>query len=210
MSTNGKLFPQAKKKIDMAQARAIVKLKREVNAIKKRDKVESHYCDVVQSLTPGNAATLLHLTPIAQGDGEGDRNGTEVALRSVHYRCTVIPNSSANGDAGRFILFRWKSACSGAPPSVGSILTSTTNIDSPYNPDFKDSLVVVKDTKIYVSPGSGATGLNINAYLHNSYASYVNTTGAGYNEGQLFAIILFAENVNKSTFSYFSRVRFAP
>lgn len=208
--SNGKLSKTTKKAVDSAQSKAILSLTRKVGKLQKIHKADRHYLDVAQSITPGNAAVIGHLSAIAQGDGVGDRTGNEIALRKIEFRATVIPNSSAQGDAGRFILFRWKGPCGAVAPQISHVLQSTTNIDSPYNPDYAESLVVLKDTKVYCSSGSGATGLNIQKMLGNANASYVGTTGSSFNEGQLFFVLLFAENTNKSTFSYFSRLTFSP
>lgn len=207
---NGLLQKNSQKAVDYAQSKALLQLKRKVSKLSQIHKADKHYLDVAQSITPGNTAVIGHLTSIAQGDGVGDRSGNEIALRRIEYRATITPNTSSAGDAGRFILFRWKAPCGAVAPQVSHVLQVTTNVDSPYNPEYAESLVVLKDTKIYCAPGSGTTGLNIQKMLGNSTASYVGTTGASFNEGQLFYVLVFADNTNKSTFSYYSRVTFSP
>lgn len=205
--SHGKLYQNTKKAVDTAQSKAIVSLKRKVDKLQKIHKADRHYLDVAQSLTVGNTATIGHLSAIAIGGGVGDRAGNDVALRRTEFRATVIPSTTSAGDAGRFILFRWKSS---SPPSSSQILQLNTNVDSPYNPDYAESLVVLKDTKIYTSPGAGSTGLNINRMLGNALASYNGATAGAIVEGQLYFMILFSDNTNRSTFSYFNRLTFSP
>lgn len=207
---NGLLQKNSQKAVDYAQSKTILQLKRKVNKLSQIHKADKHYLDVAQQLTPGNTVAVGHLSAIAQGDGVGDRSGNEIALRKLEFRATCIPNINAQGDAGRLIIFKWRSAAGAVTPQAAYVLQSITNVDSPYNPDYADSVVVLKDTKIYLGQGAGATGVNVQKMLGNTTASYVGTTGASFNENNVFFLILFSDATNTTTFSYYSRLTFSP
>lgn len=204
------LFQVSKKQVDMAQAKAIVKLSKKVNRLVKANYVDSHFIDVAQTLTPGTAATIGYLTPISQGDGEQQRDGDAITLRHLSWSATLVPNASSASDAFRIILFRWKTATVGTAPSPSAILDVPTNIDSPFNRDYRDSLVVLYDKKVDCSNVNGTKHLKLKTRLNNVCATFTGFSAANYNENQIFYLYLATDNTNKASINYYSRITFSP
>lgn len=208
---NGQLYKVSQKQVDMAQAKAIIKIDRRVRRLQQASKIDSHFIDVAQTITPGNTATLGVLNPVAQGDSEQSRDGDAIALRHIDFRATFTPHASATtGDSCRFIVFRWKSATGGTAPSTGAILDATTNVDSPYNRDYRESMVILMDKKFDCSTQNGTRSLHVSKLLNNVAATYSSTTAASWNENALFFLVLMQENTNRTTMNYYSRLTYSP
>ncbi len=208
---NGQLYKVSQKQVDFAQAKAIVRLDKRVQRLQQAAKVDSHYIDVAQTITPGNTATLGVLVPVPQGDTEQSRDGDAIALRHIDYRVTFTPHASATtGDSCRFILFRWKAPTLGSAPGASTILSSTTNVDSPYNRDFRESLVVLMDKKFDCSTQNGTRTLRLRKMLNNVATTFNGTASTDWNENAIFFLVLFQENTNKTTMNYYSRVTYSP
>lgn len=197
-------------KVDLAQAKAITKLERKVSKIEKATKADVHFVDVAQTLTPGTTAAIGVLTPVAQGDGESNRDGEAISLRHISYKATLVPNAASAADSARVICFKWKSATGGVAPGAAAILEVPTNIDSPYNRDYRESLQVLFDKKIDVSNVNGTKHIKFNTMLHNSEATFISTASNHWNENHVFFLYLFTDNTNKATINYYSRVTFSP
>uniref|UniRef100_UPI0040473BDD hypothetical protein n=1 Tax=Rheinheimera sp. TaxID=1869214 RepID=UPI0040473BDD len=118
--------------------------------------------------------------------------------------------SATTGDSCRFILFRWKAPTLGSAPGASTILSSTTNVDSPYNRDFRESLVVLMDKKFDCSTQNGTRTLRLRKMLNNVATTFNGTASTDWNENAIFFLVLFQENTNKTTMNYYSRVTYSP
>lgn len=200
----------SQKNVDFAQAKAIVKLNRKVSKLVKANKSDSHFVDVAQTLTPGTTPALGYLVPVAQGDGENNRDGDAISLRHLSWKATLVPNASASSDACRIIIFRARTGLSGTPPPLSTILEVNTNIDSPYNRDYRNSYVILYDKKIDISQANGTKHLKFNTLLNNTMCTFTSTGTTHYNENNIWFYYLFSDNTNKAAINYYSRVTFSP
>lgn len=210
MSNAKPLFQVTKKQVDFAQAKAITKLSKKVSQLVKANRVDSHFIDVAQTLTPGTSGSLGYLVPVAQGDGENNRDGDAIALRHLSFSATLVPNASSTADACRIILLRIKSGLSGTAPPISTILQVPTDIDSPYNRDYRNSHVVLYDKKVDISRDNGTKHIKFNTLLNNALCTFTTTGAANYNENNIWFYFLMTDNVNKATINYYSRVTFSP
>lgn len=210
MSNAKPLFQVSKKQVDLAQAKAITKLNRKVSKLVKANHVDSHYIDVAQTLSPGTGAVIGYLTPVAQGDGENNRDGDAIALKYLTFKATLVPNSVATSDSFRIILFRWKGDTRGTAPAPGAVLQTPTNIDSTYNRDYRESLKVIYDRRYDASAVNGNKHVSVNVSLHNVACTFYDTTASSYNENHIWFLFLATDNVNKANINYYSRVTFSP
>lgn len=208
--SNGKLFQVSKKQMDFAQAKAITKLDRKVKKLVRTSKVDLHYLDTAQTLTPGTTAALGYLTAIPQGNTENDRDGDAVSLKHLRVSMTLVPNTAAASDSFRIIFFRYRGDRGGAAPSVTNILQTSSNIDAPYNRDYRNSYKILYDRKIDCSDQNGVKHLIINKSLNNVACTFTGPLSTNYNENHVWFIFLATENANKAALNYWSRVVFSP
>lgn len=210
MSSKNALLPSSKKKMDFAQGKAIIQLNKKVNKLYKANQVDTHFFDTAQTLSPGTTASIGYLTSVAQGDTEQSRDGDSIALKYLQMKMTVVPHVSSASDSFRLILFRWKAPAGGNPPSAAAILATASNIDSPYNRDYRESLVVLYDRNIDASPVNGNKHVTIKKALNNVACTFIGASGANYNENHIWFLFLATDNVNKASVNYYSRITFLP
>lgn len=202
------LLPVSKTDLDRNQGRALLDLKARLRRIEKATTSNRNYIDVGQTLTPGNTAAVGVLTPIPEGDTEQSRTGEKVTLRSIDMRITLIPNASALTDSMRVIVFRWKGDTVGSAPGASKILKSATNIDSPYNEDYRDQFVVLFDKTVAVSNAVGNKQMHLKRGLANATAVFNGALSTDWNANQVFFLFLATENTNKASINYYSRIHF--
>lgn len=108
---------------------------------------EVKWFDTTLTLTPSYNGQIQDLTPIAQGDGENYRDGSECILKSVEMRYKI--NSYDNpGNLFRVILFRWKPDSALVAPAWTSVCYTNGSYYaplSPYNSDYRDQFTIVYD-----------------------------------------------------------------
>lgn len=202
------LFPTSKMDVDRNQGLAIKDLKKRISQIEKQEAGARKYIDVGQTLTPGNTFTIAQLTPIAQGDGDQNRDGDKVAARSLELRMTLIPNATSTSDTARIMVVHWKGNLLGNPPGASTILESTTNVDSPNAWDYRDQYTVLYDQKLDLSLVNGNKHILLKKGLKNKVVNFNGVNASDYTSGQIFLFMLCTDNTNKASINYYSRVRF--
>lgn len=99
------------------------------NKVKSQLNVEYKHIDV-SSLTTNmtDSGTCLHLTPIAQGDDNTDRNGRCVRAKAIQLRALVEGHvSAATNQTVRVMIFR-DNQNQGSTPAVADLLKATVTI----------------------------------------------------------------------------------
>lgn len=152
--------------------------------------------------------TVLSMTPIPQGDGEGQRSGEQIVLKSCHVNMKVMVGaqgviaSADEWDALRVLVFRWHEDDSVNPPTLAKLLklgpACTDYTVAPHNLDYKHqySMMMDKVFDVFNSPvwnGSALlwengpfsvvskNGMNLTSRMGNRHVNYVGnaTTGSG-------------------------------
>lgn len=95
--------------------------------------------------TVDNTGYLLKLNEISQGDGDSNRNGDQVCIRSVQINFNAYLADTTN--FVRFIAFQWYPSSSLAYPGIGDILVDSINYPfmSPYNHDKRFMFKILRD-----------------------------------------------------------------
>lgn len=107
--------------------------------------VEKHALYTSLSGTPDSTSGVLQcLNLIAQGDGETDRTGDSVMIKSVHANIKYTMNAAATGTTIRTILF-WYKQPQGATPISTFVLQGVSQM-SCYNHDNAGLYTVLYDS----------------------------------------------------------------
>lgn len=90
---------------------------------------EKYNVDTTFTTSTFNTGTVTSLVPIAQGDGESDRTGLSVYVRSLSLRGQISASSTTQSTT-RLILFRDKQQIADSTPSAANLLSSPAQVDS--------------------------------------------------------------------------------
>lgn len=146
---------------------------------------EKKYDRLTAGRTPQNLSLenpfMLHLTDIPQGDGDVDREGTQVALRSIEIHVEIVPNELHTSTAAsspysnaftalitkiRIIVWQWFPTADPAAlmaQNGANILidASTTGLPtlSPYNHNYRRDFRILHDSVRHCA-GQGANVAN--------------------------------------------------
>lgn len=87
----------------------------------------------------------------AQGTTESTRIGNSILLKDINIRLSISPNyTSADLNFVRYIIFVDKMQA-GTLPTAAQLLTTQTSIDSPFNKNYTDRFVILKDKRLVIA-----------------------------------------------------------
>lgn len=174
---------------------------------------ESKYIDVAANAgIPIGTPTLQTLTAIAQGTDENNRIGNSVLLKHINIRISFIPNFTADAyNLMRYIIFVDKQQ-SGTPPTAAQLLTTPGNIDSPFNRNYTDRFVILKDKRLVASQ----TGLITSSIFQkvfkrlNFHTRFIGTSSANASMGNntVYFFAVSTQVINAPTAFIYSRINF--
>lgn len=153
---------------------------------------------ISQSLTTAASTTptFQNLILMAQGNGQHQRNGNQVKLKSVLIRVIATRNPSATSSVVRMILFVDKSS-NGLTPTITDLLL-TSSVTSPLNSNNGKRFRVLADEFFSLSNGSAISNA-IKIYRKLNITSEWETGGATVGDisnNQLWLVYLSDEATN--------------
>lgn len=167
--------------------------------------VEFKNFDLETTPTPSTTATVLHLSPIPQGDSRLTRDGEQVKLKSLYIKARVSQHASATDTVCRFAVVM-DTEGQGAVPTAAEIYKSTVDIVSHTEIDNKSRFIVLWD-KVFT------LGDRISKYFEyykklNHECSWESTTGANPGKNNLYFVHMSTEATNTPTLYFKSRIRY--
>lgn len=192
-------------------------LRKDVFYLKKKvSKIHNEYkyigTDNAISLT---SDSIVHLTPIAQGDGVSDRSGNRVSLQSIHIR-GILQGGAVGGTATQPQPIRLMLVLAKSWDSTSNIAVSDL-LDSSSYESFRDLEQDTKNFKVLMDKSYIVYG----TYNNPSFAKLVNINrkvnipcefdGGATNQmkrNQLFLVAIADNTGATGTFNYQSRIRF--
>ncbi len=181
-------------------------LSRRVSALE--TKPELKHAELEVSTTYGSTGSILHLTPIAQGDQSNEREGLQCHVKDVYGRGAII--AGAAGQIVRLIVFVDKDN-NGVALTLGDILENYTNdIHSPLNDYNRHRFRVLMD-KVWVADSTNALTATRAFKWHrkvNSKAYYSGTAAGNYLKGNVFCLVLTNTAGSHPTLQMITRCRF--
>lgn len=177
-----------------------------IKDVKELINVERKFFDVSQSgLAPGTAGAVYPLSQIAQGDAYNNREGNSCKVISELLRMEFALNTANEYDFMRCILFI-DNENSNATPAVTDVLESA-NTNSSLNHVNGKRFSIIRDAKIALKKDMNATQYKTFSKLKN-HLKWSSGTATDTREGHIYLLVIGAQNVNPSNFSYNNRIRF--
>lgn len=159
-----------------------------------RREVEKKYLKYGPAASIGVPSTgaLLSMVDVTQGNGDTQRIGDSLYVRSLEFNFNL-----ANGDSTNFlrcILFQWKPNINGNPAVGDLLLDSSDPINSPYNHDKRYQFKVIYD-KTYLVDAVQAPVKHISWMFTRGFSRKVQYVGGASTEGsnRLF-IYIFSDS----------------
>lgn len=150
-----------------------------------------------------------HLTAIAQGDGDGNRTGNSILLRSLALRGSVQINPSVTGNTRVcLVLLKDKQQVSDTTPLMSDIFVDQFDPDSLLKTGTLGRFKILwRKTYVLTPPSGGRSAFDFNKYwkLYDHVRFNGPAIGDVQRNGYYFAI-LTSENTNVPTVSINSRI----
>lgn len=166
-----KKLPFAKRKIDDAQNKRIIKVEKKVTALARQSEVKFRdvFVNNVAVDSIPDATQMILLNGIPQEDDAptpNTREGDQVRLTSLQIRGTFDINQNVNvGTILRMIIF-WDTQAKGVAPTVDDVLdatTITTYLHAPYDYESIARIRVIYDKLTFAHPVVQATQSDTNS-----------------------------------------------
>lgn len=166
--------------------------------------VEYKRFDLDASLNPSSTGAIQHLTNIAQGDGDQNRDGLQCKLKSVYTKWYIKQHASATKTLVRCIWFIDNSQ-DGTAPTVAEVLESATVL-SHKNFVQRKRFTFLKDLCINLGDNTVANGEYYKKL--NMVVNYTDTTGSDTVDNHLYFLHISTEPTDTPTMLVKHRVRF--
>lgn len=172
-----RINPKFTKKTDFATKSDVSRM---INGGKEKKEIETY-----ESTNFSAQSHLWHLTEIAQGDNESQRDGLKVRLRRLKLRVYTAIGTSVGNFPIRIVLFSWNDPTA---PNATDVLNTVYRQPEDLFYDKKRGFIyydkmhyVNKDTK------SGHI-IEINKPMKNLLCSFNSNTGASITAGQIYLL----------------------
>lgn len=180
--------------------RKIWKLKGLINVEKKKFDIVNTGANIL------NSGSITHLTAIAQGDTDQNRNGNSVFVRSVNLKGTLNIHASAANSWLRMSLIMDTQQIADTAPAFADIYEST-DVNSHLNN------LTVGRFKVLASKTYALDAVNSNKILYlnvpmRHHVRYNGTAGTDQQKGALYLVFVSNEGTNGPLITHETRVSF--
>jgi len=167
---------------------------------------ETKVLDVNPSGTVSSAPTISYIGIMAQGDGDGTRDGDDVEFLGMHVRWWFVAADTTN--IFRFIVFRDVSS-NGVTPIEAEILETPSNVLSAINSFNAHRFVVLYDHVCGVVLGQDAIKVGEFRVKRKFLMNYIGTTAAAGSAGVNSVYVLLMSDsgaASHPSYSFMSRM----
>lgn len=159
----------------------------------------NEYNTGIEVNTTGNFQCLSDIT---QGDGDNERLGDTLMLKSITGNMNFIAGSAGTVSAVRCVIFQWKPDNNVDAPAVNKILFDATNV--PYLSNFvidQSKFRVLKDWLFHVGPVSGASNNLVlkRVNIYKDFKEKIEYQGAGTTGSNQIYIMVIGNNTTGTT-----------
>lgn len=155
----GKSAPWYAKKYSVSQMAQ--KALKGVNYIRGLVNSEMYKLDTAVTGTVPDSGSVTHVTAIPQGDGEGNRSGNSVYVRSLNWKGQVFRTTSGNANQTmRIIVFCDNQQITDSSPGVTDLLQSAT-VYSHLNKNTVGRFSILAN-KVFMLSSTGDLGKQVN------------------------------------------------
>lgn len=167
--------------------------------------------DIQASSNPAYSGTLSSLVAINQGDGDGQRTGNSIFVRSVSMKGSVEWNSTQSVPQRlRMMLVIDKQQVGDTIPSPSDVLDTTGTSFAPYsmlNDTTVGRFTILKSRMYNVSSEKPVVDFNWNINLRH-HVRYNGTTSSDIQKGGLYLLLISDAATNGPTVFRFIRVSY--
>jgi len=163
--------------------------------------------DTNSNTTISNSGTIIRMVDIAQGDGDGQRTGNSILIRSINLKMAFFQHASATDTLYRVILLQDKQQQADTNPTVADILESTSTL-SPLNSDTVGRFKILKNWFFHTSDASD-TVKHFNFFLNlRQHMRYNGSASTDYQKDGIYLLLLSDQSTNTPTIYYNKRVSY--
>lgn len=101
--------------------------------------------------------TLSVLNPVTQGDGVSNRDGDELAMKSVWFQAQMTIAAGLASSTMRVILLYDKAQTIGAVNQILSVVGTASTVTSAYNFEYRNNYIVLYDKTFIIDTINRAT-----------------------------------------------------
>jgi len=153
------------------------------------------------------AGTVLALTSIAQGDGDGNRTGNSIFVRSINFKGTLTYNTMGNNEQFvRIILFEDTQQISDTSPSLADVLEAGTTF-SHLNSNTVGRFKILYNHVFALSQNRPGIPFEINKSMRH-HVRYNGTAGTDIQRGALYMMWLSDSSSNYPQLNYETRTSY--
>lgn len=153
---------------------------------------ERKYFDINQTNSIDYNGTLVHLTPIGQGDGVSDRSGIKVAARSLYIRTNAYNNNTINNSFMRILIF-YDKFNTGTPPVISDLIPTAGSLNATTSPlrIGRGSRYEILYDKVMTASNTASTANARKIFLKLfRKINYTNTLGTDEYSNQLYMVAI--------------------
>lgn len=165
---------------------------------------ETFKFDTSTTVNPSSTGAVVHLTAIAQGDGDSDRNGNSVFSRSLYIRGIMTKNASATTTFLRVLIVRDNQQVGDGTPGVTDILESAANT-APLNSNTVGRFTVLWD-RIFALDSDKLTDQFVRFIPMRYHIRYNGSAGTDIQKGGLYLVHLSDQATNTPSLNFHARV----
>lgn len=174
---------------------------------------EVHYLDKTQAAqaAASNSSFAGLLTEVVQGDGNSNRTGTSILMKSLLLRGQLNLPPTTTGPCNMRLFIVMDTNKDGTAPTSGDILEDPTNVNSPLEKDMAGRFKILASRQYYLNNGD---------FEVKTFKFFINKRGAGIHlkyddsttefKNQIWFVVTsdIATGSGPPTIDYYSRFAF--
>lgn len=202
--------PRFRKKFRVRRKRRVRRsgLVRQLRAVGLAPELKFHEVTNSGTAVP-DTGVIATINSIGQGDGDNDRDGAKIRIKSMYGKYLFQIHASATSTQIRHMIVIDRSP-DGTAPTLAEILNDATiddNLVSALNPDNITRFRIIRD-RLYTLDDSNRQAVMPKFYMKCNYEIQFNsTTGDDVNQ-DIFQIFISNEDTNTPTVTSHLRLRF--
>lgn len=180
-----------------------------VKYIKTLVNAEKKYIDV--SSTGANFSYnggVIHLSPVAQGDGESAREGNSIYTCGIAFRGVVYMNTTEENTQARIVIFK-DTMNTGSTPTVDDVIHTIGTTIAPMSPlegTTRGRYKILYNKFLSLSK-TGETNKIFKTWIPlRTHVKYTGSASTDEFKNQIYLLYISSENTNQPTIRYYSRM----
>lgn len=167
---------------------------------------EVYKYDLDVTPTTDTSGTVTHISAVAIGDGDNNRTGNGIFVRSIYLRGTMIKHASATSTFVRMLIVQDTQQASDTIPPITGVLESIA-INAPLNSDAVGKFNILRD-KVFVLNSQHPQQVLQEYIPLKVHVRFNGTAGTDVQRNNMYVMFFSNEATNAPTVAYSSRVSY--